>query len=100
MVGCSFVVYSHGQAYLWHAAYRRKSYVWLHPRELTIWHAIKDSYDRGCEHIFFMDVGLPFRKNAFREFILRFGGKPVSTYRWFRCSIKWINSLLTWIYRD
>ena len=100
VVGCSFVVYSHGQAYLWHAAYRRKSYVWLHPRELTIWHAIKDSYARGCEHIFFMDVGLPFRKNAFRDFILRFGGKPVSTYRWFRCSIKWINSLLTWIYRD
>ena len=100
VVGCSCVVYSHGQSYLWFAAYRRKSFVWLHPRELTIWHAIKDSYERGCEHIFFMDVGLPFRKNAFREFILRFGGKPVSTYRWFRCSIKWVNSLLTWVYRD
>jgi hypothetical protein len=47
-----------------------------------------------------MDVGLPFRKNSFREFILSFGGKPVSTVRWFRCSIRWINGLLSWIYRD
>jgi len=100
VVGCSAVVYSNHQAYLWFAAYRRKSFAWLHPRELTIWHAIKDAHTRGYEHIFFMDVGLPFRKNKFREFILRFGGKPVSTYRWFRCSIKWINSFLSWIYHD
>ena len=100
IVGCSAVFYSHRQAYLWYAAYRRKTYAIAHPRELTIWHAIKDSHQRGYEHIFFMDVGLPFRKNAFRDFILRFGGKPVSTYRWFRCSVKWLNSLLSWIYRD
>lgn len=99
IIGCSAVVYSNGQAYLWYAAYRRKSYAIVHPRELTIWHAIKDSHRRGYEHIFFMDVGLPFRKNKFRDFILRFGGKPVSTYRWFRFSIKWLNSLLGWIYR-
>jgi hypothetical protein len=100
IVGCSAVIYSNHQAYLWYAAYRRKTYVIVHPRELTIWHAIKDAHSRGYEHIFFMDVGLPFRKNKFRDFILRFGGKPVSTYRWFRCSIKWVNSLLSWIYRD
>lgn len=100
VVGCSAVVYSNHQAYLWYAAYRRKSFAWVHPRELTIWHAIKDAHSRGYEHIFFMDVGLPFRKNKFREFILRFGGKPVSTYRWFRCSIKWVNSLLSWLYRS
>ena len=100
VVGCSCVVYSNHQAYLWFAAYRRKSFAWVHPRELTMWHAIKDAHSRGYEHIFFMDVGLPFRKNKFREFILRFGGKPVTTYRWFRCSIKWINSFLSWIYHD
>ena len=100
VVGCSAVVYSNHQAYLWYAAYRRKSFAWVHPRELTIWHAIKDAHSRGNEHIYFMDVGLPFRKNKFREFILRFGGKPVTTYRWFRCSIKWINSFLSWIYHD
>ena len=100
IVGCSTVIYSHRQAYLFYAAYRRKTYAIVHPRELTIWHAIKDAHQRGYEHIFFMDVGLPFRKNKFRDFILRFGGKPVSTYRWFRCSIKWVNSLLSWYYRD
>lgn len=100
IIGCSAVVYSEGQAYLWYAAYRRKSYLKVHPDELTIWHAIKDAHTRGYEHIYFMDVGLPYSRNTFRDFILSFGGKPVSTYRWFRCNIKWINSLLSWIYRD
>ena len=100
IVGCSAVVYSNHQAYLWYAAYRRKTFAIIHPRELTIWHAIKDAHSRGFEHIFFMDVGLPFRKNKFRDFILRFGGKPVSTHRWFRFRRHWLNSLLSWIYRD
>ena len=100
VVGCSAVAYSQNQAYLWYAAYRRKSFAWLRPDVLTIWHAIKSAYGRGCEHIFFMDVGLPFQKNAFRDFILRFGGKPTSTYRWFKCSVGWINRLFSWFYRD
>lgn len=100
VIGCSACAYSGNDAYLWYAAYRRKSYAFLHPDILTIWHAIKDSHQKGYDHIFFLDVGLPFRRNPFREFILRFGGKPTSTYRWFRCSIKWINKLLSWIYRD
>ena len=100
VIGCSAVIYSQRQAYLWYAAFRRKTYVWLQPHVMTIWHVLKDSHERGFEHVFFMDVGLPFRKNAFREFILRFGGKPTSTYRWFHCSIGWINALLSWFYRD
>jgi hypothetical protein len=24
----------------------------------------------------------------------------VSTFRWFRCSIGWLNRLLSWFYRD
>jgi len=99
VVGCSSVVYSQGQAYLWYSAFRRKSFRWLHPDELTIWHAIHDAWQRQYQHMFFLDVGLPFRKNPFREFILRFGGKPVSTYRWFYCNIGWINRLLSWLYR-
>jgi hypothetical protein len=100
IIGCSAVVYSEQQSYLWYTAFRRKTYITLHPDEVTLWHALKDAYDRGYEHMYFMDVGLPYSKNSYREFILRFGGKPVSTYRWFRCNIKWINSLLSWIYRD
>lgn len=99
-IGCSAVVYSQQQAYLWYAAFRRKSFAWLYPHVMTIWHVLKDTHQRGFDHVFFMDVGLPFRKNAFREFILRFGGKPTSTYRWFHCSIGWMNKLLSWYYRD
>jgi len=100
VIGCSAVVYSQRQAYLWYAAFRRKSFAWLHPHVMTIWNVLKDSHQRGFEHVFFMDVGLPFRKNAFRDFILRFGGKPTSTYRWFHCPIGWVNSIFSWFYRD
>lgn len=100
VIGCSACAYSGDNAYLWYSAYLRKSYVFLHPDILTIWHTIKDSHRRGYQHIFFLDVGLPFSRNPYREFILRFGGKPVSTYRWFRFSIRWLNRLLSWIYRD
>ena len=121
VVGCSAVVYSHdttgthtdkshstqpeqhdfhNNAYLWYAAFRRKSFAFLHPDVHTLWYAIKHSHQLGYDHIVFLDVGLPFKKNHFRDFILRFGGKPMSTYRWFRFSIKPLNSLLSWIYRD
>lgn len=99
IIGCSATAYSKQNAYLWYMAFRRKSYAMLHPDELTLWHAIKDAHSRGYQHIFFLDVGLPFSRNPYREFILRFGGKPVSTNRWFRISIRWINALLSWIYR-
>lgn len=100
IIGCAAIVYSQNQAYLWYTAFRRKSFAPLHPADVTVWNAIQDAHDRGFEHIFFMDVGLPYSKNPYREFILRFGGKPVSTFRWFRCSFGWVSKLLAWIYRD
>lgn len=100
VIGCSVTVHSEGDDYLWYAAFKRKSFALLHPDFTTIWGVLKSAQANGYAHVHFLDVGLPFRKNPFREFILRFGGKPVSTYRWFRCSIGWINSLLSWIYRN
>ncbi|MBR4480489.1 MAG: GNAT family N-acetyltransferase [Prevotella sp.] len=100
VIGCSAVVYSEGNAYLWYSAFRRKSYMAVHPDVMTIWDAMQDCYKRGFDHMCFMDVGLPFSKNPFREFILRFGGKEQSTYRWFRFSIRWVNKLLRWLYRE
>ena len=41
VIGCSACVYSQGDAFLWYAAFRRKTYVMLHPDTLTIWHTIK-----------------------------------------------------------
>ena len=100
VIGCCACTYSGSDAYLWYSAFRRKSYARLHPDIVTVWHAITHAYEHRYEHIRFMDVGLPFRRNPYREFILSFGGKPVSTYRWFKCNIRWVNSLLSWIYKD
>ena len=100
VIGCSVCVYSENNTYLWYAAYRRKSYAFLHPDILTVWHTIKDAHSRGYDHIFFLDTGLPYSKSRFREFILSFGGKPVSTFRWFRFSIGWLNRIASWIYHD
>lgn len=100
IIGCCACAYSGGNAYLWYSAFLRKSFIMLHPDIITIWHAIRHAHSHGYAHIEFMDVGLPFRKNPFREFILRFGGKPVSTYRWFRFSLRWVNAVISWIYRD
>ena len=99
-IGCCACAYSEGDAYMWYSAFRRKSYLRQHPDELTVWHALQHAYEYKYNHMHFMDVGLPFRRNSFREFILSFGGKPVSTYRWFHCNIGWVNRLLSWIYKD
>ena len=100
VIGASVTVYSNGDAYLWYSASRRKSYAPLHPNAVTIWATIKAAHAAGWQHIRFMDVGLPFRKNPYRDFILRFGGKEVSTYRWFRISIRWVNRLASWLWRE
>jgi len=100
VIGCSALVFSNGNAYLWYMAFRRKSFAFVHPDQMTLWHTIKYCHSQGYQHIYFMDVGLPYKKSPFREFILGFGGKPTSTRRWFRFSIRWVNALLTWLYRD
>jgi hypothetical protein len=100
VIGCSMLVYSQHDAYLWYSASKRKSFAPLHPNAVTYWNTIKSAHTEGYEHIRFMDVGLPFRKNPYRDFILRFGGKEVSTYRWFRISIRWVNRLASWLWRE
>ena len=100
VIGTTVTVFSDGDAYLWYSASRRKSYAPLHPNAVTMWATIKSAHSSGYQHIRFMDVGLPFRKNPYRDFILRFGGKEVSTYRWFRISIRWVNRLASWLWRE
>ena len=100
VIGVSAVVYYGNNAYLWFVASRKKSHPVVHPEVLTVWHAIRAAYDSGKDHIYFMNVGLPFRTNHYRDFILKFGGKPVSAYRWFHFTIGWINRLLSWVYRE
>ncbi len=100
VIGGSVCVFSGGNAYLWYLASKRKIYAGLHPNLMTVWYAIEWSWRQGYRHIYFLDVGLPFSKNPFREFILSFGGKPVAKYRWFKFTIKWFNRLLSFIYRE
>lgn len=100
VIGCCACVYSGSNAYYWYSASLRKTYVKLHPDTLTLWAAIRYAHREGYDHFVFMDVGLPFHRNPFRTFILRFGGKPVSTFRWFRNGAGWLNRLLSLIYRD
>lgn len=97
--GCA-CLYNKNDAHLWYVASKRKSHSKLHPTTATVWGAIKHAHENGCRHIYFMDVGLPFRKNSYRDFILRFGGKEVSTYRWFSFTIGWLNRFIGWFYKE
>lgn len=98
IIGGSACIYSGKCAYLWFSGGMRKSYAPQHPGILSVWVALKDAYDRGYQHMEFMDVGLPFHKHGYRDFVLRFGGKQSSTRRWFRFRWLWLNKLLTKIY--
>ena len=100
IIGGCVCVFTGGNAYLWYLASKTKSYSRLHTNTMTVWHALNYSYQQNYAHFYFLDAGLPWRSSHYRDFILRFGGKPVAKFRWFRISIGWINHLLTWIYRE
>ncbi len=100
IIGSCAIVFSEGNAYLWYAAYRSKSFPMQHPNTMTLWNALNYAYEHNYSHLFFMDVGLPFHNSIIKDMILGFGGKPVSTNRWFRCSIPWINNILSWLWRE
>ncbi|MGI6223990.1 MAG: GNAT family N-acetyltransferase [Prevotella sp.] len=100
IIGGCVCVFSEGNAYLWYLASRRKTYSKLHPNFITVWNALSYSYHHNYAHFYFLDAGLPWRANPYREFILSFGGKPVAKYRWFRISFSWVNKLLSWLYRE
>lgn len=99
VIGGSFCMYSDDTAYLCFSGGLRKSYAWLNPGVMSVWVAIEDAHARGYGHIEFVDAGLPFNKMGYRNFILSFGGKQVSTRRWFRFRWEWLNKLARWFYR-
>ena len=100
VIGGSVCLFSEGNAYLWYLASRRKRYHHLHPDTMTIWHVINWAWQHNYAHIHFLDVGLPVPHSPFRDFILSFGGKPASTYRWFSLMPGWLNAVVAWIYND
>lgn len=100
VIGGSVMVYSGSTAYLWFIVSRDKSHPLLHPRMMTMWASIDTAHKDGMDHIIFLNVGLPFRANRWRDFILSFGGKSVGTYRWFRFNIGWLNRLMTYLTKE
>lgn len=100
IIGGCVCIYSQSEAFLWFLASKRTSYHHLSPDTTTVWAAIKYAHINNYQHIYFLDAGLPFKSNPFREFILKFGGKPVTKYRWFRFPCSAINKLFSWIYND
>ncbi len=100
VIGGCVCIYYNNNAYLWYLASRKRRYPLLHPGTATVWGAIRHAYQHQYRHIYFMDVGLPFKNSSYRDFILSFGGKEVSTYRWFKCTIPFINRIVGWIYRE
>lgn len=95
IIGGSACVYSGTTAYLWFSGGMRKTFALQYPGILAVWGALQDAQQRGYRHMEFMDVGLPFRRHGYREFVLRFGGKQISTRRWFRFRWGWLNRLLS-----
>ena len=98
IIGGSVCVYSGSTAYLWFSGGMRKTYLRQYPGILAVWHALVDARQRGYRHLEYMDVGLPFHRHGYREFVLRFGGRQTSTRRWFRLRWGWLNRLLSWLY--
>mgnify|MGYP000149247402 len=98
IIGGSVCIYSGDDAYLWFSGGMRKTYALQYPGVLAVWKALEDAHQRGFRHMEFMDVGLPFRKHGYRDFVLRFGGKQSSTRRWFRINWSWLNKLLVKFY--
>lgn len=98
IIGGSACIYSEDSAYLWFSGGMRKTYALQYPGILAVWYALADAKLHGYRHLEFMDVGLPFRKHGYRDFVLRFGGKQSSTRRWFRFRWGWLNWLLNKIY--
>ena len=98
IIGGSACAFSDNKAYLWFSGGMRKTYVKQYPGVLAVWAALKDAKEQGLESFEFMDVGLPFKRHSYREFVLRFGGRQSSTRRWFRFRWKWLNKLFRKLY--
>lgn len=98
IIGGAACIYSGDNAYLWFSGGMRKTYALQYPGILAVWKALTDAQKSGYRHMEFMDVGLPFKKHGYRDFVLRFGGKQSSTRRWFRFRWQWLNNLFIKIY--
>lgn len=100
IIGGCCCIYSDGNAYLSYLGHKLGHMALLHPDTMTIWQAIKQANRQHCAHFHFMDIGFPWKRSRYREFILSYGGKPVTKYRWFRFYSSFINKIIKWVYKE
>ncbi len=98
IIGGSVIVFSGKNAYLLFSGGMNKTYKRLYPGVLATWEALEYSFNEGYQHLEYMDVGLPFKKHGYRDFVLRFGGNQKSSRRWFHFRWAFLNNLFTKIY--
>ena len=98
IIGGSCCLFSDDTVYMLFSGGMRKSYPSLYPGVLAVWKAMLYSREKGYSHFEFIDAGLPFKKYGYRDFILRFGGKQLSTRRWYRLKWGWLNRIMEKIF--
>ena len=99
IIGCSICTYHDNNAFLAFSCGLRKSYPLLYPGIVAVWAAIDDARKRGCSHIEFLESRtLVGTRSGYKNFLLNFGGKQVSTLRWYHFKWNFLNKILRAIY--
>ena len=98
IIGGCVCIYSGDTAFVWFSGGMNKTHILQSPTVMAIWTALTDAQQRGYRYLEFLDVGTPFRKHGYRDFVLRFGGEQISTRRWFHFRWKWLNQLCVSFY--
>ena len=99
MIGCSLCTYDKQRAYLAYSCGLRKSHPTLYPGIVAAWAAIEDAHRNGYAHIEFLESRtLAGIRSGYKNFLLNFGGKQVSTLRWYRFGWNFLNKILRRIY--
>lgn len=99
IIGSSICFYEKERAMLAYSCGLRKSYPLQFPGIMAIWAAISDAHKNGYPHFEFLEVrGVSRLRKSFLSTIGNFGGKDVSTLRWYHFRWNWINKFLRWIY--
>lgn len=99
IIGGAVCIYSKSEAYLLFYGGMAKSHLKQHPCVLAVYAALLDAWQRGIRHLEFLDSGMPYQRHGYSSFILSFGGRQISTRRWFRFRWNYLNRFLTFLYR-
>lgn len=98
VIGGAVVVYSDRKAYMAFCGGMNRLYNSQYPGVLAVWAAIQEAHSRGYVSLEYMDAGLPFRHNGFRDFVGRFGARNESSRRWYCFRNGFLNKIFIKLY--